>query len=340
MDRAYPKLDNAVFDGRLKVPAMPAGHVHRPTPRPARRVDDIYTPRFKSYSTQHLPKPKNQTPQPSLVAVDPSVHAQPSTDLIPGQTKEMFEHWLDPLPAEPRQKTDKQPVERRKMPSLSLNFSRPLAIYSMATVVFIIGLYVSFAGLHTNNVAQAQIKKISSQAQRAGGPGSSTPPSTAKPTAMQVASYSVSPTLPRYIDIPFIGVHARVFQTGSKADGSLGTPGNVYDTAWYSNSSKPGEAGAMLIDGHISSWTTKGVFYNLDHLVAGNIITVTRGDGKIFSYKVLKTATLKASSVDMASLLVSQNTAKPGLNLISCSGDVIPGTNEFDKRIVIYSVLQ
>jgi len=31
--------------------------------------------------------------------------------------------------------------------------------------------------------------------------------------------------------------------------------------------------------------------------------------------------------------------AKPGLNLISCVGDVIPGTSEFNERIVVFATL-
>jgi LPXTG-site transpeptidase (sortase) family protein len=256
----------------------------------------------------------------------------------------MFENWLNT----PEEKSPEKYIEnvvrrperlaKQKKPSVpSFTFSRPHAVYAMALAVFMIGLYVSFAGARTNNVAEAQIKKLSQQAQTSNS--NSNAPDTTKPTPAQISSYSVAADFPRYIDIPFIGVHSRVMQTLTKSDGSLGAPANVYDTAWYTDSSKPGQPGAMLIDGHISSWTTKGVFYNLDKLVKGNTISITRGDGKTFDYSIVKSETVDAKKVNMADLLVSQDTAKPGLNLISCSGDVIPGTNEFNKRIIVYAVL-
>jgi LPXTG-site transpeptidase (sortase) family protein len=127
---------------------------------------------------------------------------------------------------------------------------------------------------------------------------------------------------------------------GVSTKNQLQAPGNVYDAGWYNASAQPGQPGAMLIDGHISSWTTQGVFYGLNKLKAGDAITITRGDGQKFTYGVVKVATVDAKSVDMSSLLVSADTAKPGLNLISCSGDVIPGSNEFDKRITVYATLQ
>jgi len=120
----------------------------------------------------------------------------------------------------------------------------------------------------------------------------------------------------------------------------LKAPGNVYDAGWYNSSAQPGQPGGMLLDGHISSWTTKGVFYGLNKLVSGDPIVITRGDGQTFTYKVVKTQLYDSDKVDMASLLVSQDTSKPGLNLISCSGEVIPGSSEFDKRLVVYAVMQ
>lgn len=200
---------------------------------------------------------------------------------------------------------------------------------------------MSLNGLRANKQVAAQVTHL--QHEQSGGTDDATadtPPSTDRPSSNAVASYSVAPNLPRYIDIPKLQVHARVLSMGVDSKNQLRAPGNVFDAGWYNASAQPGQPGAMLVDGHISSWTTKGVFYGLNKLKAGDQIAITRGDNQKFTYTVVKTQTYDAKSVDMASLLVSQNTAKPGLNLISCSGDVIPGTSEFDKRIVVYAVMQ
>jgi len=200
-----------------------------------------------------------------------------------------------------------------------------------------IGLGVSLSGWHSNAQAASQINKISNQA--ASQPGSSGATPTTEPIPAQaVTSYTVAPDYPRYIDIPKLTVHARVKALNVTATGQLQAPSSVYDAGWYSASAKPGQAGAMLIDGHISNWTTKGVFYGLNKLTAGDNIKIIRGDGQVFTYVVVKTQLYDAKAVDMASLLVSSDTSKPGLNLISCSGDVIPGTSEFNKRLAVFAV--
>jgi hypothetical protein len=40
----------------------------------------------------------------------------------------------------------------------------------------------------------------------------------------------------------------------------------------------------------------------------------------------------------MSALLSPINAGKPGLNLITCTGDVIKGTNDFTERIVVFAV--
>jgi LPXTG-site transpeptidase (sortase) family protein len=210
-------------------------------------------------------------------------------------------------------------------------------LYGMATLIFLVGLAVSLAGLRTNQKAQAQVSKLSSNV--ASGTNESVPPSTTKPTSAVVSSYQVAPNLPKYIDIPSLKVHSRIFAVGATKDGSLDTPKNVYNTAWYKNSSLPGASGAMLIDGH-SGLSNDGVFNGLIKLKAGDTIKITRGDGATFNYRVAKSQLYPSDNVDMASLLVSADTSKPGLNLISCAGDVIPGTYDFNKRIAVFAVAQ
>jgi len=147
----------------------------------------------------------------------------------------------------------------------------------------------------------------------------------------------VAPGMPRYIIIPKLSVKARVLSVGLTKDGAVGTPTNVYDTAWYNGSAKPGQAGASLIDGHVSSWTTHGIFYGLYNLQPGDNFSIELGNGSQLNYRVVKSATYSADSVDMAAVLSPIDPSAPGLNLITCSGTVLPGTSEFNKRIVIFA---
>lgn len=164
-------------------------------------------------------------------------------------------------------------------------------------------------------------------------------PSTVKPAGSAITQYVVAPTLPKLLLIPKLGVDARILSVGLNYFGALETPTNVFDTAWYNQSAMPGQSGAMLIDGHISSWTAHGVFYGLNSLLPGDILEVVGGNGELFKYSVIKIQIYPADNVDMAAAMNSINPSLPGLNLISCSGDVIAGTNDFNERIIVFSTL-
>ena len=97
-------------------------------------------------------------------------------------------------------------------------------------------------------------------------PKNVTVPSTTPIPKSTVAAYSVAPNLPKYLIIPKLYVDSRVLSVGVTSSGAVGVPDNIYDTAWYNESSAPGQPGAMLIDGHISSWSGLQLEYFMDFL--------------------------------------------------------------------------
>ncbi len=208
------------------------------------------------------------------------------------------------------------------------------ALLSMAAVVFVLGIGVSLQAFWTNHAANTQIHALTKQTAHQSDP---TVPSTNKPGANQISQYTVSPDLPRYIKIPKLKVYSRVLQVGVTSSGALATPNNVYDAAWYTGSAKPGQPGATLIDGHVSSWTTNGVFYGIKNLVAGDNIQIVRGDNTVLNYQVVKTQVYDADNVDMQAAVTSIASGKSGLNLISCTGKVKPGTSEFTQRVIVFA---
>jgi len=215
-----------------------------------------------------------------------------------------------------------------------------LGLLGMALIMFVFGITVSVMTLKTNRQAAASVSALSKNSanQPAATSSTATPaPSTVKPSSSAVSNYTVGPNMPRYLNIPKLGVHARVLSLGILNNGALATPNNVFDVGWYNESSLPGQPGAMLIDGHVSSWTSHGVFYGIKNLSAGDMVQIERGDGTVFSYQVVKTQVYDHSDVDMQSAVTPVDPTKPGLNLITCTGDVIKGTNEFNERVVVYT---
>lgn len=216
----------------------------------------------------------------------------------------------------------------------------PFAVYGMAFIVFGIGIVASVQSMLVNKTANEQVKVLSastSSSTSTSSNASSDVPSEEEPKGDYKGTYKVAPSLPRLLTVPSIGVKSRVLQVGVDANNRLGTPKNIYDTAWYSASSKPGEMGAVLIDGHYSGPNTRGVFSKLNRLKPGDVITLERGDGTNFTYVVAKVETKPEGEIDMAQLLVSVDTSVPGLNLITCGGEYDVHTNTFDDRTVVYA---
>jgi LPXTG-site transpeptidase (sortase) family protein len=162
------------------------------------------------------------------------------------------------------------------------------------------------------------------------------------PTEKQVAEYTVAPNKPRYLSIPSLGVkNAIVREVGILKDGRLGTPVNIFDTAWYNASALPGSgSGAVLIDGHNGGPTLDGVFKRLGSLKEGAILTIERGDGQKFNYLVAEKQILSVAETDsyMSTLLQSVEPGKEGLSLITCTGTWNNANGTYDKRVTIRAV--
>jgi LPXTG-site transpeptidase (sortase) family protein len=165
-------------------------------------------------------------------------------------------------------------------------------------------------------------------------------PSAVKPKPSAVEAYTVAPDLPRYIEIPQIGVpKSRVMGLSTDTKQQIAVPNNLFDVGWYKQSGKPGEAGAMFMYGHVSGWQANGVFYNLYQLRAGDTVTVTRGDNAVFTYTVVATKRYPVSAVDMAAALAPVTRGRQGLNLMTCAGKMDEATGEFSERLVVFTSL-
>lgn len=217
-----------------------------------------------------------------------------------------------------------------------------LTLKILALFMVAAGVYVSWTSWNTNHLVKVQAARLTAQANKAASTTSNSGTSTSaistiKPSASALANYEVAPPLPKYIKIPAINVNARVLQVGVLASGALGTPSNVYDAAWYTGSAQPGQPGATLIDGHVSSWTTEGVFYELHNLKPGDAIQIVKGDNTVINYKVVKSQVYSADNVDMKAAMTPVTPGISGLNLITCTGQVIKGSSDFNQRIIVFA---
>lgn len=232
---------------------------------------------------------------------------------------------------QPKKNTRKRSKGRVKVSARGL-------LTSAAILVILGGLGVGLQGFRINKEVATKTATLGTTTTSTGEStenSSSNVPSEAP--AANPANYKVTPERPRVISIDKIKVNARVVRLGIKANNQLAAPSNIFDAGWYDESSKPGDGGAVVIDGHVSGPTKRGVFYDLKKLIAGDQIKVERGDGKVFIYKVVKTASYAADKVDMAAVLVPVTKGKPGLNLITCSGEIDASRNHYKDRTVVFT---
>lgn len=205
-------------------------------------------------------------------------------------------------------------------------------LYVLAVILFLAGGFLAWQGFVANKRLEAQIVQTSGDATDDGSR-----PSTEPVHESAVDAYTVAPTMPRVLTIEKLGVKARIMPLGVTASNKLKAPSNVYDVGWYNASALPGQAGAMLLDGHVSSWSTAGVFKNLHKLSAGDVISIERGDGQKLQYKVVRAQTYEESQTDMQAALSPITPGKNGLNLITCHGEVRAGTSEFSERLIVFA---
>jgi LPXTG-site transpeptidase (sortase) family protein len=310
-------------------------------------ISDYVTPKTRSSIATKLSQPElslssSQPPASSVKQFSPKaidVITGPSNSAI-GPNKLLIEPRL---PIQQRSTVLKRqfvepPSQNNTLKSRPRHSRLQKVLAGMAVFMFALGLVVSLQTLQTNHKTATQITALVKQANdEANGSQNNTFPSTIKPSSQAVSQYQVAPDLARYIKIPSLNVNARVLQVGITASGAVGTPDNVYDTAWYTGSAKPGQPGATLIDGHISSWTTHGVFYSLKQLATGDSIQIVLGNGTVLNYQVVRSQIYNTNNVDMQAALKPVTAGKSGLNLISCTGRVEKGTNEFNERVIVFA---
>jgi sortase (surface protein transpeptidase) len=200
----------------------------------------------------------------------------------------------------------------------------------MAAIILLLGSVVSVQAMLSNHHNAAQIAALGNSTI-----GTPKGPSVVKPTAAAISQYSVAQNMPRYVNIPALGIHARVQAPSLTSNLFTDSPSNIYDVNWESESSLPGEPGAVVLNGHAGVGSAHGVFYNIQTLKPGDHIQLIRGDGVVFTYQVITVQTYPGGMTDAQSLLSPIVANSFGLNIITTGGDKLPGTSNPNEQIVV-----
>ncbi len=340
-------LDNDALRGRVK------GYVSRPAPKVAHRPVAI---RKKPAPIRDFGEvaPKKFTHEPEAEPCDTSqaiaVEQAPIVDqlvianqFVAGGDDECILHQDHPLVTKLKVASNKINANCAALKPLAGKINKSHAIGIAAAAFITVGVLLGLNGFKANQAIETQVKAMSSEAEGAAGSDSNseTPAYDETPvTAQTISSYVVTPDMPKLLRIPALGVEARVKRVSVNASNAIQAPGSIFDVGWYDGSAKPGENGTTFIDGHVSGWTEHGVFYDIKSLKEGDEISIERGDGQTFKYKVVATEYFDANNVDMSKALSSYVSGKQGLNLMTCTGRFNNDQQQYEQRIVVYSILQ
>jgi hypothetical protein len=143
---------------------------------------------------------------------------------------------------------------------------------------------------------------------------------------------------PVRIDIPAIGVRARVIPLGLNRNGSVAVPplSTPFLAGWYDRGPAPGERGAAVLLGHADARSVgPAVFYDLGDLRPGDRILVRLAGGRTAAFGVSSVALYLNTAFPTDR--VYGYTAWPTLRLITCGGTFDPRTGHYLGNIVVFA---
>lgn len=140
------------------------------------------------------------------------------------------------------------------------------------------------------------------------------------------------------VSIPSIGVSSEFVPLGIDPATGVLIPPASYDVAGlFSEGPVPGEVGPAIIAGHVDSRAGPGVFYRLEEMAVGDVISVSMSGGVQLDFQVLAVAQYPKDAFPTDQ--VYGPTPERELRLITCGGTFDSSRRSYRDNIVVYAVL-
>jgi len=152
------------------------------------------------------------------------------------------------------------------------------------------------------------------------------------------ATGRLSPSAPVGIQIPAIGVRAKVIARGLGRDGSIQVPPlrTPFVASWYDGGPTPGAPGASVILGHVdAAGVGPAIFYYLGNLRPGDRIYIRLRSGRTAIFEAYSVALYRKTRFPTAS--VYGYTSWPTLRLVTCGGTFDPRTGHYLGNTVVFA---
>jgi sortase (surface protein transpeptidase) len=147
---------------------------------------------------------------------------------------------------------------------------------------------------------------------------------------------ATKPSLPVYLTIPTMGVVSKVEHVTVDKDNNMDIPKEAMNVGWFKPGTVPGNPGNAVMDGHLNWYgIPQAVFYHLDKLKAGDRVYVRDDKGRDRAFVVTKQ---QVCTWDKCPLMeVFGPSKQTRLNLITCQGVFDRATQNYDKRLVVFT---
>ncbi|MVU76391.1 class F sortase [Nocardia sp. ET3-3] len=142
---------------------------------------------------------------------------------------------------------------------------------------------------------------------------------------------------PVSFNIASIQTSGSLIAVGLNDDGSVQVPADYKQAGWYQKGPAPGEQGSAVILGHVDSYKGEGIFFTLKKVKPGDLIDVTRADGKTAHFKVTDVRMYKKS--EFPDQLVFGPRGGATLQVVTCGGNFDKAAKSYESNVVVFSSL-
>ncbi len=146
-------------------------------------------------------------------------------------------------------------------------------------------------------------------------------------------------SVPARIRIPAIRVNAPVTALGVDAKNEIEVPPATDRNlaGWFKYGATPGSRGAAVMLGHVDTDKGPAVFYNLGSLHKGNLVEITREDGRTAVFTIYGIEVYQKA--DFPTDRVYDDTPTPELRVITCGGGFSKTSHSYLGNVVVYARL-
>lgn len=166
--------------------------------------------------------------------------------------------------------------------------------------------------------------------------GRASPPAVVRSDASLAALATRRTGAPVRLRVPDLGLDAAVRPVGVGGDRQMRLPADPRELGWYRFGPAPGDAGSVVLAGHVDSRRFGvGPLVGLQAVDVGTVVQMTTRTGRLRSYRVDSIERFDQQALPAA---VFARTGPERLRLVTCTGPYLPEAGGYQQNLVVTAV--